>query len=91
MLSNLKLTDDVIAAIEKSVGMSYQEMVSTPATDIDRRIEEKYGIKLWYNDKEEDLHILSRGSVFIALRRYLYPKDKELTDREDAKLRELCC
>ena len=73
MLANLKLTDASIAAIEKSVGMTYQDMVSCPATDIDRKIEEKYGIKLDYNYKEEDLHIDSRGSVFLALRRFLHP------------------
>jgi hypothetical protein len=57
MVENIQLTKASIAAIEKSVGMTYQEMISRPATDIDHRIEEKYAIKLDYNSKEEDPHI----------------------------------
>ena len=71
MVANIKLTRSSIAAIEKSTGMTYQEMISCPATDIDRRIEEKYDIKLDYNSNAEDLHIDSRGSVFLALQRFI--------------------
>jgi hypothetical protein len=77
MVKNIKLTKDSIASIEESVGMTYQEMVNSPATEIDRRIEEKYGIKLDYNYRENDPHIHTRGSVFVALRRFLFPTDKE--------------
>ena len=73
MIENIKLTNASIAAIEESVGMTYQEMIDCPATEIDRKIEEKYDIKLDYNSKEEDLHIFTRGSVFVALRRFLLP------------------
>ena len=74
MIENIKLTNASIATIEEAVGMTYLEMVSCPATEIDRKIEEKYGIKLDYNSKEEDPRINTRGSVFVALRRFLTDK-----------------
>jgi len=77
MIQNIQLTEASIAAIEESVGMSYRDMVNSSATDIDRKIEEKYNTKLDYNYREEDLHINGRGSVFVALRRFLLPLDKK--------------
>jgi len=76
MVENIKLTNASIAAIEEAVGMTYKEIISCPATDIDRKIEEKYDIKLDYNYNEEDPHILTRGSVFITLCRFLFTDKK---------------
>ena len=72
MLPNLKLTDASIAAIEASTGIAYQEMIRSSATDIDRKIEMKYRTTLEYNYKEEDIRTMSRGSVFVASRRFLH-------------------
>ena len=77
MVENIKLTEASISAIEDAVGMTYKEMISSSAVEIDRKIEEKYNTKLEYNSKENDFHIDSRGSVFVALRRFLLPSDKK--------------
>ncbi len=59
--------------------MTYKEMIGSSAEEIDRRIESKYKTRLSYNRKKKDLRIMSRGSVFVALRRYLLPvSDRQL-------------
>lgn len=69
----MKLNKASVAAIERTVGMSHRDMVKSSACVIDGNIERKYGSKLSFNIKKGDVRIMSRGSVFVALRRYLMP------------------
>ena len=79
MIKGIKLNSSSITSIEKSTGMTYKEMIGSSAEEIDRRIESKYKTRLSYNRKKKDLRIMSRGSVFVALRRYLLPvSDRQL-------------
>ena len=63
-------------AIEKSTGLSYASLIENDATSIDRAIEQNIGAPLHFN-LEKDPRIHSRGSVFLALRRFIFRKNIE--------------
>jgi F0F1-type ATP synthase delta subunit len=72
----MTLNEATRRSIEKSTGLSYAFLIENDAETIDRAIEKKIKKKLTYNLKK-DTRLLGRGSVFVALRRFLFPDNLE--------------
>ncbi|MDR0955068.1 MAG: hypothetical protein LBM20_06795 [Rikenellaceae bacterium] len=72
----MTLNEATRRSIEKSTGLSYAFLIENDAETIDRAIEKKIKKKLSYNLKK-DTRRLGRGSVFVALRRFLFSDNLE--------------
>lgn len=70
MKINITLSEATKRSIEKSTGLSYAFLVENDVEAIDKAIEKKIQKTLRYNIKR-DPRLAGRGSVFVALRRFL--------------------
>lgn len=64
-----KLSDTVKKSIEKKTGVKIEDMNKLSAIELDKKIEDKIGKKLSFK-KINDIRVIGRGSVYIALGRF---------------------
>lgn len=64
-------------SIERITGLSYEEITSMNVEDIDSAIEKKIGKKLEFKHKK-DSRLPNRGSVYLALNRFIDFNRKKL-------------
>jgi hypothetical protein len=67
------LSKQVKSNIEKSTGLSVKEISEMSAEKVDAHIEKRLGKKLIIS-LPDDIHLMGRGSVYIALRRLISSK-----------------
>lgn len=66
-------------SIEKQTGLSWNQIVSMDAEELDKAIEKKIGKKLSF-PKKNDSRLPGRGSVYLALSRF-FDFDRKKMDK----------
>ncbi|MBT8773513.1 MULTISPECIES: hypothetical protein [unclassified Akkermansia] len=79
MLPKISLNEETKQAIARSVGVPVSRILEMDASELDAAIESKIGKKLKLDTKRNRFPLVGRGSVYLALSRFLrFNLDKKI-------------
>ena len=79
MLPKISLNEETKQAIARSVGVPVSRILEMDASELDAAIESKIGKKLKLDTKSNRFPLVGRGSVYLALSRFLrFNLDKKI-------------